>query len=396
MKPPPSPPPRTGDQARTEPSLDTVSGEAAAAHVRLPLDARGSALVLIAVLASAFALKWAGALLIPLLLGLMFSYALSPLVDRLQHWHIPRALGAAALLLAALGGLSFMSYTLSDDASTLIESLPDAAQKLRESLQPERGSPESAMEKVQRAAANLEQPTEQRGPASASAPAGVTRVQVERPRFDVKDYVWTGTLGIVGFLGQAMVVCFTAYFLMVSGDRFRRKLAKIAPTLRQKKVTVEVLDEITAQIQRYVLLQILISVLVGIATWIAFAWIGLAHAAVWGAAAAVLNLVPYLGAIAVSGGAALVGFLQFGTLGTALLIAATSVVIHTLSGNLLTPWLTSRTSRMSPVVIFVGVLAWGWLWGAWGLLLGAPLLMIVKSVCDRIDTLQPLGELLGE
>ena len=365
-------------------------------RVHLPLDARGSALVLMAVLASAFALKWAGALLIPLLLGLMFSYALSPLVDRLQHWHIPRALGAAVLLLAALGGLGFVSYTLSDDASTLIESLPDAAQKLRESLQPERGSPESAMEKVQRAAANLEQPTEQRGAALPSAP-GVTRVQVERPRFDVKDYLWTGTLGIVGFLGQAMVVCFVAYFLMVAGDRFRRKLAKIAgPTLSQKKVTIEVLDEITAQIQRYVLLQILISVLVGIATWIVFAWIGLAHAAVWGAAAAVLNLVPYLGAIAVSGGAALVGFLQFGTLGTALVIAAVSVLIHTLSGNLLTPWLTSRTSRMSPVVIFVGVLAWGWLWGAWGLLLGAPLLMILKSVCDRVDTLQPFGELLGE
>jgi predicted PurR-regulated permease PerM len=396
MKPPPSSLPRTGDSAHAEPSLDAISGEAAAVHVHLPLDARGSALVLLAVLASAFALKWAGALLIPLLLGLMFSYALSPLVDRLQHWHIPRALGAAVLLLAALGGLGFVSYTLSDDASTLIESLPDAAQKLRDSLQPERGSPESTMEKVQRAAANLEQPTEQRGAASPSAP-GVTRVQVERPRFDVKDYLWTGTLGIVGFLGQAMVVCFVAYFLMVAGDRFRRKLAKIAgPTLSQKKVTIEVLDEITAQIQRYVLLQILISVLVGIATWIVFAWIGLAHAAVWGAAAAALNLVPYLGAIAVSGGAALVGFLQFGTLGAALLIAAVSVLIHTLSGNLLTPWLTSRTSRMSPVVIFVGVLAWGWLWGAWGLLLGAPLLMILKSVCDRVDTLQPFGELLGE
>jgi predicted PurR-regulated permease PerM len=113
-------------------------------------------------------------------------------------------------------------------------------------------------------------------------------------------------------------------------------------------------------------------------------------------AAAVLNLVPYLGSIAVSAGAAVVGFLQFGTPGTALLIGAASLVIHTLSGNLLTPWLTSRASRMNPVAVFVGVLALGWLWGFWGLLLGAPLLIVIKASCDRVDALRPFGELLGE
>ena len=111
---------------------------------------------------------------------------------------------------------------------------------------------------------------------------------------------------------------------------------------------------------------------------------------------AVLNLVPYLGSIIVSAGAALVGFLQFGTLGMALLIGTASLVIHTLSGSLLTPWLTSRASRMDPVAVFVGVLAWGWLWGIWGLLLGAPLLIVIKAACDRVDALHPFGELLGD
>ena len=76
-------------------------------------------------------------------------------------------------------------------------------------------------------------------------------------------------------------------------------------------------------------------------------------------------------------------------------IGGVSLVIHTVVGNLLTPWLTSRASRMNPVAIFAGLLAWGWLWGVWGLLLGMPILMMVKSLCDRVDDLKPVGEFLG-
>ncbi|HEX5285454.1 MAG TPA: AI-2E family transporter, partial [Polaromonas sp.] len=123
--------------------------------------------------------------------------------------------------------------------------------------------------------------------------------------------------------------------------------------------------------------------------------IGLENAAVWGIAAGVLNLVPYVGSLITAAASALVGFLQFGSLNMALAVGGASLVIHTLVGNLLTPWLTSRASRMSPVAVFVGLLAWGWLWGVWGLLLGIPILMIVKSICDRIDDLKPIGEFLG-
>ena len=122
----------------------------------------------------------------------------------------------------------------------------------------------------------------------------------------------------------------------------------------------------------------------------------LERAAVWGLVAAVLNLVPYLGALATAGGLALVAFLQFGTFGMAALIGSVSMLINTVEGNLMTPWLSGRASRMNPVVIFVGVLAFGWLWGLWGLLLGTPLIMAAKSICDRVDDLKPVGDLLGE
>jgi predicted PurR-regulated permease PerM len=376
--------------------LDVIAAEPPLVHLHMPIDVRSASLALIALLISLYTLQWAKAVFIPLLLGVIFSYALSPAVDRLRRWYIPRAIGAAVLLFAVLGSLGFMAYSLSDEATALVESLPDAAQKLRDSLHSERGAPEGAMEKVQRAATKIEQAAEESGSPATPAGRGVTLVQIQRPHFSVKDYLWSGTLGLASFVGQALVVCFIAFFLMATGDSFRRKMVKIAgPTFTQKKITIQVLDEITRQIQRYLLVQVVTSILVGLATWGAFAWIGLQHAAVWGVAAAVLNLVPYLGSIVVSGGAALVGFLQFSTLGMALLVGAVSLFIHTVSGNLLTPWLTSRASRMNPVVIFVGVLAWGWLWGIWGLLLGAPVLMIVKAVCDRVDDLKPIGELLG-
>ena len=386
-----------GAPADLEPVLDPAPTEPQRVHLHMPVDVRSASQALVALLLSIYMLNWAAVVFIPLMLGLMCSYMLSPAVDRLQRWHIPRALGAAMLLLAVVGGLGSLAYSISDDAVALVESLPDAAQKVRESLRVTRGAPEGAIQKVQRAAAKLEEAADESGSVPAPAVKGVTRVQVERPHFNVKDYLWSGTLGLVGFAGQAMVVLFVTFFLVASGDSFRRKMVRIAgPTFSKKKVTIQLLDEITGQIQRYLMVQVLTCALVGVATWLVFLWIGLDHAAVWGVAAAILNLVPYLGSIAISGAAALVGFLQFSTLGMALLIGGASLAIHTLSGNLITPWLTGRASRMNPVVIFAGVLAWGWLWGIWGLLLGAPLLMVVKSVCDRVDDFKPIGELLGD
>jgi predicted PurR-regulated permease PerM len=224
----------------------------------------------------------------------------------------------------------------------------------------------------------------------------VQRVAIEKPRFDIRDHLWTGTLGLASLIGQLTVVTFLTFFLLLSGDTFRRKLVKITgPTLTNKKITVQALDEITAQIQRYLLVQLLASVVVGVATGIAFWALGLKHAAVWGFAAAILNLVPYIGSVVVTGAAGLVAFLQFGEINMALAVTGISLVINTIEGNLMVPWLTSKASRMNPVAVFIGVLAWGWLWGVWGLLLGIPILMVVKAVCDRVDDLKPVGEMLG-
>ncbi len=364
---------------------------------RTLVDVYSFSLALLTVLAVIFMLHWARAVFIPLMLGVMISYALSPPVNLMQKWRIPRAIGAAVLLLGIVGGTGSLVYSLSDDAAKLIETLPEAAQKLRLALIKERGTSEGTMENVQKTATQLEQAASETVAPAPAAPRGVTRVQIEKPKLNVKDYLWMGTKGAVGFAGQLTMVLFLAYFIMVSGDTFRRKLVKITgPTLSKKKITLQVLNEITDQIQRYLLVQIFTSILVGVATWLAFLWIGMEHAAIWGIAAGVFNTVPYLGPVIVTGGTALVAFLQFGTIGMALLVASISLLITGIEGYLLTPWLTGRASRMNAVVVFVSVLFWGWLWGVWGLLLGMPIIMIIKAVCDRVEDLEPIGELLGD
>ena len=299
------------------------------------------------------------------------------------------------LLLAIFGAVGSTVYSLSDQAVQLVEALPVAAQKFRQTVKARSGTSDSTLETMQKAASQIEQAARESGGVPVTA-RGAVRVVVEPPRFNVKDYLWSGTVGLLTLIGQVTVVIFLTYFLMLSGDTFRRKLVKLAgPSLSKKKITLQALNEITDQIQRYLQVQLLTSMLVGVLTGLALWAIGLDNAAVWGIAAGVLNLVPYVGSLVTASTSALVGFLQFGSLNMALAVGGASLLIHTLVGNLLTPWLTSRASRLSPVAVFVGLLVWGWLWGVWGLLLGIPILMIVKSVCDRVDDLKPVGEFLG-
>lgn len=362
--------------------------------LQMSVDVRNVSLVVLAILASLFVLHWAKAVFIPVMLSVLLSYALSPLVNWLELRRVPRWLSAAVLLLAILSAMGGTAYWLRAEAAQLVEALPAAAQKLGQAIKTRDKKSDSALDTVQKAASQIEQAA--RDSSAPPTTRGATRVVIEAPRFNIKDYLWTGTMGLLTLIGQTTVVVFLTYFLMLSGDTFRRKLIKLAgPRLSTKKITLQALQEITGQIQRYLQVQLLTSVLVGVLTGLALLALGLENAAVWGVVAGVLNLVPYVGSLMTGGASALVAFLQFGSVNMALAVGSASVVIHTVVGNLLTPWLTSRASRLSPVAVFMGLLAWGWLWGVWGLLLGVPILMIVKSICDRVEDFTPIGEFLG-
>ena len=370
----------------------TPTDEAPSAPI--DVNARNVSLTVLAAAATIYVLHWAQEVFIPIVLAILISYALAPVVSALHRIKVPRMIAAALVVAALSGAVGYGIYSLSDDVTSIVAQLPDAAQKLRRILRRD-GRP-ATIEQVKKAAEELQKTAEEAtGPAPATR--GVQRVQIVQPALNLRDYLSWGSASVVTFIGQGVLVMFFAFFLLASGDLFKRKLVKIAgPSLTSKKITLQILNEIDLQIERFLFVRVVTSTVVGVASWLTFAALGLEQAALWAVLAGIFNSIPYFGPIIVAVGTAVVAFLQFGTLKMALYVSGASVVITSLEGWLLTPWLTSRTSRTNEVAIFVALMFWGFVWGIWGTLLAVPMLVAVKAVCDHIDDLRPLGELLGE
>ena len=362
---------------------------------RTDVSIRSVALTIIAVAAGMYILNWAQEVFIPIVLSVLISYALEPIVDMLLRIKLPRVLASAVVVSLLTGSLGYTLYALSDDAAAVVAQLPEAATKLRQVMARNRGDGGSIAQ-VQKAAEELQRTADE---AAGSNPVsrGVQRVQIEQPALDVREYLSWGSVSIIALAGQAVLIVFFVFFLLASGDLFKRKLVRIVgPSLEKKKITVQILNEIDSQIELFLLVRLITSVVVGVATWIAFRLVGLEQAGVWGLAAGIFNSIPYFGPVIVAGGTAVIAFLQFGTIGMAAYVSGVSLAITSLEGWLLTPWLTSRTARTNEVAIFVGLIFWSFLWGIWGTLLAVPMLVAVKACCDRIEDLKPFGEMLGE
>ena len=340
-------------------------------------------------------LQYAQAMIIPIVLGILISYSLDPIVSAMARRKIPRSIGAALLLMILVGAGGWLLYGLRTQASDIVGQLPQAARRLRHALENDRPTTAKAIEQVQKAASELQKAADAAAPPPPST--GVQRVQVEAPPFNISEYLMYGSLGVAAAIGQIVLIIFLVYFLLASGDLYRRKLVKLAgPSLAEKKIPLQILADIDRQISAFLLVQLFTSALVAIATWLAFRAIGLQQAAVWGILAGVFNSIPYFGPVIVSGTTAAVAALQFGNVHMALLVSGVALAITSLEGLLLTPWLTSRTARMNAVAIFVGLLFWGWVWNVWGMLLAVPMLVVIKAVCDHIEDFKPISELLGE
>jgi predicted PurR-regulated permease PerM len=385
--------PPTGEAADSE--VQAVrDDEGQPVAIRMPVDVRSIGITVIAALLVVAALRIGQAVFIPVAIGILTSYALEPVVARVDRLRVPRAISAGLVLLAILGLVGTMAYTMSGRFTALMDELPNVARKVRELVDTTTMDGAGAVAKIEEAAKEME------GPEAAPLPRdrrGVLRVRVVDPPFNLRDYLWSGSLGMAAFTGQIVLLVFLTYFLLASGDMYKRKLVKIVgPSLTKKKVTVQLLDDVNSQISHFLFHMAMVCTLVGVSTWIGLWLLGVRNAALIGVAAGLLNAIPYFGPTLASVIAALVALLQFGTLGMTVAAGGLTLAITALEGNLLTPWLISRAARMNPVAIFLGVLFWGWLWGVWGLLIAVPLMMVIKTICDYVEDLQPIGELLGE
>lgn len=375
-----------GPQSLTIPFASSV-------HLPLHVNARGLALGIIATVAFVFALQWAQRFLIPLVFGIFIAYTLNPLVVWLERLKVARVVGATLVVVMILSAAGAVIPTLQGEFQSIVEELPAATHKLSYLLRKSMDGQPSTIQKMQAAATEIQQATGN-GPSSApyKKPA-----PVEPENFKVIDWVWAGSMGVLGFVGQATMVVFLVFFLLLAGDIFKRKLVKLTgPSLRQKKITVHILNEINSSIQNYMSMLLVTNILLALLMWIALRSIGLQNAGAWAVVAGFLHIMPYFGPLLITAATGLVAFLQFESLHMALLVAGVSLGIATLIGTVVTTWMTGRIARMNPAAVFVSLLFWGWLWGVWGLLLGVPVIVIFKVVAERVEGMEFVAELLGE
>ena len=224
------------------------------------------------------------------------------------------------------------------------------------------------------------------------------RVQIEEPPLRASSYLWYGSMGALAITGQAVMVAFLTYFLLVANDLFKRKLVKhIGPTLARKRVTVQILDEISTQIERFLLVQMRDqrdrrdrdrAGAVG-ARAASSRWCG-----AWPPACSTPS--PTSGRSSSPPAWPSSASCSSARIEMALVVASVALVITSLEGWLLTPILLGRVGSLNHIAIFASLLFWSWMWGVWGMLLAVPMLMATKAVCDHVEELQPLADFLGE
>jgi predicted PurR-regulated permease PerM len=341
------------------------------------------AIWILVALGTVWFLQAAQTLLIPIALAILISYALEPCVAWLERRHIHRMIGSAAVLLVVLGAIVAGAYSLRDDVKEVVASLPKAAERARDIVTSQLGSD---VGKVTGTLGGGSAPTTGDGAGeSTGTPGAMAGSLLQR-----------AVSAIFAFAGHLVVIVFLVFFLLLSGHHVRNRFVEVTgPDASQRKTVASIIDDINAQIQRYLVVLAFTALVVGVSTWLVLAWMGAQHAAMWGLFAGVFNSIPYFGPVIVSGGLFVVGMVQGGGISEALQMSGAAIVITSLEGWLITPPLMGKVERMSALAVFLGLLLWTWLWGAWGTVLAVPMLVIIKSIADHVERLRPVGRLMA-
>jgi predicted PurR-regulated permease PerM len=296
-------------------------------------------------------------------------------------------------MLLLVGGSGYGAYSLRDEAQTIVSQLPDLGHRLHDLTQGSAAKDPGLIQSLRQAEQEME--------GSAAPPtgrkSGPLHVVVDGPSVNINDLMLAGSRNLAVVAGQLLMVLFLVYFLLLSGDAFKRKLVKLTgPSLSRKKITVQTLDEINVSVQRYMLAMVATNVILAGLSWALFRWAGLQNAGAWAVAAGVLHVLPYFGPVltaVLTGGAAL---LQSDSWTLFLLTSCGSLLIAGVVGIVINTWMTGRITRMNPAAIFVALLFWSTLWGVWGALLAVPITGIIKVVCTRVEQFRPLAEMLAD
>lgn len=377
----------TGDsELDVAPRADASASEPAVAPTSIPVAPKMTPVQIVLIVLGVIAfLFFARPVVLPVFLACVAGMALKPLIRWLTCCHIPPALSAAVVLCLLVAAIGIGFFQLGRPALTWMNEAPQHMTDLRQrflKIFPRLARFSQAAAAVNNLGATEEEKKEEQ----AKSPT----VEVKDSRGTSSILNWTGTL--LAGVGETLVLL---YLLLASGDLFLQKLVHVMPTLHDKKSAVEISHEIQQNISNYLFSVSLINIGLGVVVSGGLYFMGVPNAAMWGMFVAVLNFVPYFGPVAGIILLAAVGLLAFDTVWQAFLPPAWYLLLHTLEANLITPVLLGRRFTLNPVVIFVSLIFWTWLWGVPGALLSVPILVSIKVVCDRVPAMSPVSELLS-
>lgn len=334
------------------------------------------------ILACFFTLYLAREFFIPVMLAIVFTFLLSPFVRLLKRglW-IPEAAGALIVMAAGFGLIALLVYEFSGPVTEWVGRAPVILGRVSKEIQKLKKPVEKVTQATQQVGNLTAVPTQEK-----PAP----QVEIRSPGF--ADGLFTKTRDIIFGL---VVLIVLLYFLLSSGDLFLRKLIHVLPKFEDKKRAVLIMRDIEDHISKYLITVAMINAGLGAAGGIVFWLLGMPNPALWGALGFVLNFIPYIGATIEIATVALVATATFPHLGHALIVPACYLGLGLVEGNLITPYIVGRRMMLNPVVIFIGITFWGFLWGVLGIFLAVPMLVMFKIFCDHIEPLASIGEFLG-
>ena len=348
-----------------------------------PFDTRSVATTGLFLLAIFYTAYFVRSLLLPFILALLLSYLLRPIVRFLTKIKIPPFIGSALILLSVVLMIGYAISVLAAPAAGWLEKAPYSLQQLKQKLDPFK----KPMEKVAQASGAIEN----------LAATDTGKEQKKTPVVEVKQHPITDRL--VGQTPELVVSTLTTlillYFLLAYDGVFLAKLIKLMPTLSDKKRAVSIAHEIEGQVSRYLFTITVINCCLGLAVGTAVGLLGLPNPAMWGAMVALLNFIPYLGALTGIVCMTLGAVLSFDSISYALLFPASYLILASLEGNFITPMVMGRSLTLNPVLVLLSLTFWGWMWGIVGVIMAVPILAAFKIFCSHIEQMEPLAEFIS-
>lgn len=315
---------------------------------------------------------------LPLAIALVLFLLFKPVISALQRMYIPAPVGAALVLVTLVLSLGCVVFLLSEPANRWLQNAPVHLQEIEYKIR----SVSRPAESISQAAAKVE---ELAGDQEGSVP----KVEIKKP--GLLDTVWLQTKDVAYITAEVFILL---YFLLAVGDIFLLKLIQVLPRLSDKKQAVEIARETQSGVSQYLLVMTCINLYEGTAIGLGLWLLGLPNPLLWGVLAFFANFIPYLGALAAGTTITLVALVTFDSIGKALAAPAIYFGVNFMD-NFIAPYLFGRRLILNPLIVFVSVMFWGWLWGVPGVLLAVPITVTLKILCERIPWLAPFAEFLS-